>query len=170
MENNNNETNQTVYVQNDSDTTNNSGTTINTGTVINEDKKDKKGFSIAAIIFGIISIVLSCIWYISVPSGIVAIILGIIGLSSSKRGLSIAGIVTGVIGMILTVLLIIAVVVLGLVALSNFGGDLYNNLEDFENTLNQNIEDYGDNFEDQLNQTLEDYGDNFEINYNNNIL
>ena len=59
---NNNEQNQSTYVQNDT------GTTINTGTVLNEEKKDKKGFSIAALVLGIIAIVLSCVWYVSVPA------------------------------------------------------------------------------------------------------
>ena len=40
-------------------------------------------------------------------SRIVAIILGIIGINSSKKGLSVAGIVTGVIGIILTILLLL---------------------------------------------------------------
>ena len=74
---------------------------------------DKKGFSIAALVLGIIAIILCCIWYVSIPCGIIALILGIIGLKSSKRGMSIAGIITGVIGMILSIVLIIAVVLLG---------------------------------------------------------
>ena len=57
---------------------------------------DKKGFSIAALVLGIIALVLCCIWYVSIPCGIIALILGIIGLKSSKRGMSIAGIITGV--------------------------------------------------------------------------
>ena len=74
---------------------------------------DKKGFSIAALVLGIIAIVLCCIWYVSIPCGIIALILGIIGLKSSKRGMSIAGIITGVIGMILSIVLVISIVMLG---------------------------------------------------------
>ena len=74
---------------------------------------DKKGFSIAALVLGIIALVLCCIWYVSIPCGIIALILGIIGLKSSKRGMSIAGIITGVIGMILSIVLVIAIVMLG---------------------------------------------------------
>ena len=74
---------------------------------------DKKGFSIAALVLGIIALVLCCIWYVSIPCGIIALILGIIGLKSSKRGMSIAGILTGVIGMILSIVLVIAIVMLG---------------------------------------------------------
>lgn len=74
---------------------------------------EKKGFSIAALVLGIIALVLCCIWYVSIPCGIIALILGIIGLKSSKRGMSIAGIITGVIGMILSIVLVIAIVMLG---------------------------------------------------------
>lgn len=74
---------------------------------------DKKGFSIAALVLGIIALVLCCIWYVSIPCGIIALILGIIGLKSSKRGMSIAGIITGVIGMILSIVLLISIVMLG---------------------------------------------------------
>ena len=74
---------------------------------------DKKGFSIAALVLGIIAIVLCCIWYVSIPCGIIALILGIIGLKSSKRGMSIAGIITGVIGMILSIVLVVSIVLLG---------------------------------------------------------
>ena len=49
---------------------------------------------------------------LSIPCGIIALILGIIGLKSSKRGMSIAGIITGVIGMILSIVLVIAIVML----------------------------------------------------------
>lgn len=74
---------------------------------------DKKGFSIAALVLGIIAIVLCCIWYVSIPCGIIALVLGIIGLKSSKRGMSIAGIITGVIGMILSIVLVVSIVLLG---------------------------------------------------------
>ena len=36
---------------------------------------DKKGFSIAALVLGIIALVLCCIWYVSIPCGIIALIL-----------------------------------------------------------------------------------------------
>lgn len=80
---------------------------------------DRKGFSIAALVLGIIAIVLCCLWYVSIPCGIIALVLGILGLKSSKRGMSIAGIVTGVVGMILCVVLIISVVLMGVSIFKN---------------------------------------------------
>lgn len=75
---------------------------------------DKKGFSIAALVLGIIAIVLCCIWYVSIICGILALIFGIIGRKSSKRGMSIAGITTGVIGIILCIVLYVGIAILGL--------------------------------------------------------
>ena len=71
--------------------------------VINEEpQNDKKGFSIAALVLGIIAIVFCCVWYISIPCGILAIIFGIVGIKSSKKGMSIAGLITGSIGLIIS--------------------------------------------------------------------
>ena len=80
-----------------------------------ETEKDKKGFSIAALVLGIIAIVLCCIWYISVPCGILAIIFGIIGIKSSKKGMSIAGLITGAIGLVISIIIFIALVFFGMV-------------------------------------------------------
>ena len=80
-----------------------------------EPEKDKKGFSIAALVLGIIAIVLCCIWYISVPCGILAIIFGIIGIKSSKKGMSIAGLITGAIGLVISIIMFVALVFFGMV-------------------------------------------------------
>ncbi len=71
---------------------------------------DKKGFAIAALVLGIVAIVLSCLWYISIPCGILALIFGILGRKSSKKGMSIAGLVTGVIGMIISIVILVVLV------------------------------------------------------------
>ena len=81
---------------------------------------DKKGFSIAALVLGIIALVLCCIWYVSIPCGIIALILGIIGLKSSKRGFSIAGIITGIIGTLALIIILIL----------SFGIYIFNNATD----------------------------------------
>lgn len=72
--------------------------------------KDRKGFAIAALVLGIVAIVLSCLWYISIPCGILALIFGILGRMSSKKGMSIAGLVTGVIGMIISIVILVVLV------------------------------------------------------------
>ena len=50
---------------------------------MNENNTESKGLSIASMVLGIVSLVLSCIVYISVPCAILAIIFGIIGM---KKG------------------------------------------------------------------------------------
>lgn len=80
-----------------------------------EPAKDKKGFSIAALVLGIVAIVLCCIWYISIPCGILAIIFGVLGIKSSKKGMSIAGVTTGTIGLIISLIIFFALIVLGMV-------------------------------------------------------
>ncbi len=87
----------------------------------------KKNFSIAALVLGIVALVLSCIWYISIPCAILAIIFGILGLKSSKRGMSIAGITTGAIGMVISILLIVAVFLFGFAILKSATDELTNN-------------------------------------------
>ena len=76
-----------------------------------------KGMAIAAMILGIVSIVLCCIWYISIIAGVVAIVLGIMyNKKNGKCGMATAGIVCGIIGMILAIALIV-IAALGLAAL-----------------------------------------------------
>lgn len=60
---------------------------------------------------GIASIVLSCIWYLSVPAGIVSVILGIVQMvKNEKKGMAIAGIICSVIGIILAIIMIVSAV------------------------------------------------------------
>lgn len=76
--------------------------------------KDRKGFAIAALVLGIVSTVLSCNLYISVPCGILAIIFGFLSLKSSKRGFSIAGLITGIVGVTITILITVIAFALGM--------------------------------------------------------
>lgn len=101
-----------------------------------EPMKDKKGFSIAALVLGIVAIVLCCIWYISIPCGILAIVFGILGIKSSKRGMSIAGLVTGAIGLIVAIIIFFALVIIGMaVGITegldsvNFDSNFYDNYQ-----------------------------------------
>lgn len=72
--------------------------------------KQSNGIAIAALVCGIITIV-SCIF----PLGVVAVILGFVGLSKAKnlngsgRGLAIGGIITGIVGLISGLILVFAV-------------------------------------------------------------
>ena len=104
---------ETVNVAQNNQPINNAKQTTNN---MENDKKqvnDKKGFSIAALVLGIVAIVLSCIWYISIPCAILAIVFGILGIKSSKKGMSIAGITTGAIGMFICIAILIVLMIFG---------------------------------------------------------
>ena len=62
-----------------------------------ENKEESKGMSIAALILGIVSLVMLCIWYISIPCSILAIIFGILGRKKGGKGMGTAGLVLGII-------------------------------------------------------------------------
>lgn len=72
--------------------------------------QESKGLSIAAMVLGIISLVLFCIWYISIPCAILAIIFGIIGKKKGGRGMAIAGLVLGIVALsILVIIYLLAI-------------------------------------------------------------
>ena len=65
-----------------------------------------QGFGIASMVCGILALVTCCIWCLSVPLGIVSIVLGILQIQKkTAKGMAIAGIVCSVIGILLTALI-----------------------------------------------------------------
>lgn len=70
---------------------------------------ENKGFSIASMVLGIISIVLFCIWYLSIPCAILAIIFGIVGMKKGAKGMAIAGLVLGIIAIAIVLIFVIFV-------------------------------------------------------------
>lgn len=72
---------------------------------------------IIGMIAGIVSLVLFCIWYISIPIGIAAIVISAIGMSKSKHsgaknGMALSGIICGAIGIGLAIIFIIAIAII----------------------------------------------------------
>ncbi len=65
---------------------------------------ESKGLSIAAMVLGIVSVVLYCFVYISIPCSILAIIFGFVGKNKGAKGMAIAGIVLGIIALALYIL------------------------------------------------------------------
>jgi hypothetical protein len=73
------------------------------------------GLAVAAMVLGIISVVLCFLWFLGPVLGILAIIFGALGLSKSKkvgrgRGAALAGLILGVIGILLSIVFIVLVV------------------------------------------------------------
>ena len=76
------------------------------------------GLAIAAMVLGIVALVLFCFWYVSIPCAILAIVFGAIGKSKADRGeaggrgMAIAGLTCGIIAIVID-LLIIGLIVVG---------------------------------------------------------
>jgi hypothetical protein len=69
------------------------------------------GLAVGSLICGIVSIVLFCMWFISIPAGLVAIALAYVARGKIARGeaggagLAKAGLICGIVGVVLAVLL-----------------------------------------------------------------
>ena len=76
--------------------------------------KKNNGFAIASLICGIVSIVLCCIWYLSLPVSIVGLVLGILSLRKTIDGknMAIVGIVLSSIGIFIAVIAIAGTVLM----------------------------------------------------------
>ncbi len=72
-----------------------------------ESVNKRNGFNITSMILGIIAVLFLCIWYISIPCSIIAIIFSIAGKNDDGRGMGIAGLVLGIVALALYVLLIV---------------------------------------------------------------
>ena len=75
----------------------------------NVPQKQSKGLAIASMVLGIVSLVLFCFAYISIPAGIVGVILGGVSLATKKagKGMAIAGVVCSIIGIALYVIFVV---------------------------------------------------------------
>ena len=63
--------------------------------------KNKSGMGVAALVLGIISIISGLFWYITVPTGVLAIIFGVKSIRKTGSKLGKAGLITGIIGLTL---------------------------------------------------------------------
>lgn len=66
----------------------------------------KKGMAIASMVLGIASIVISCAWYLSIPCGIIAIVLSVLANKAEKTGMAKAGLIMGIVGIGLSIILL----------------------------------------------------------------
>ena len=71
-------------------------------------QQGSSGYSIAALVLGIVSLVFMCVWMICIPCGILAIVFGYLGRGGySGRGMSTAGLVCGIIGIGMNIMFIV---------------------------------------------------------------
>lgn len=67
---------------------------------------------IVSLVLGIISVLTVLFWYISLPTGIVSIILGAKSYKRIGSGMGLAGMITGIVGVSLTLLIYISLVII----------------------------------------------------------
>lgn len=77
--------------------------------------KKKSPFGVLSLTLGIISIVYALFWYISLPTGVLAIITGNKGKEQVKSKLATAGKVTGIVGLsIMGALMVLKILIITL--------------------------------------------------------
>lgn len=99
-----------------------------------ETVSETKGFSIASMVLGILSVVILCYWPIAIICSILAIIFGVIGRKKAGKGMATAGLVLGIVSICLFVLIVIFFIVLGTTVLLS-APEILEGLESL-NTLN----------------------------------
>ena len=75
-------------------------------------KENKTSSHVASLVLGIISIVTILFWYISIPSGIISIVLGSKSYKKYDKKIGLAGMITGIVGLSLCLLIYISVIII----------------------------------------------------------
>jgi hypothetical protein len=68
---------------------------------------DRKGFAVASLVLGIVSMLFCCLAYLTFLPALLSIIFGALGLKSSKKGIAIAGLILGAVAIVIGILLTI---------------------------------------------------------------
>ena len=79
-------------------------------------ENQKSGKGVAALVLGILSIVFALFWYISLPCGILAIILGSIASKKTGSKLGKSGLILGIIGLALFAFIYIGLILILMLA------------------------------------------------------
>ena len=78
--------------------------------------KNKSSLGVASLTLGIVSIVLAIFWYITIPTGILAIVLGKKAINKIGSKLGKAGLITGIIGLSLFAFIYLSIIALMLLS------------------------------------------------------
>lgn len=81
----------------------------------NVDKK-KSGLGVSSLVLGIISIVTALFWYMTIPTGIMAIVFGVKSVRRVGSKLGKAGLITGIIGLSLFAFIYISMILILILA------------------------------------------------------
>lgn len=77
-----------------------------------DEKKQKVALGISSLVLGIISIVTAIFYYISLPTGILAIIFGTINIHKTGSKIAKAGLITGIIGVCFCIFLYVSMIII----------------------------------------------------------
>ena len=80
-------------------------------------EKSKSSMAVASLTLGIISIVFFTFWFISLPTGILAIIFGVKTIKKLGSKIGKAGLITGIIGVAMCVFIYISIILITLIGL-----------------------------------------------------
>lgn len=75
-------------------------------------KNENKVSYIVSLVLGIISVLTTFFWYISLPTGIAAIVLGITSYKKQSKKLGLAGMITGIVGVSICLLIYITLLII----------------------------------------------------------
>lgn len=99
--------------------------------------QENKGLSIAAMVLGIISVVLFCLWYISLPCAILAIIFGVIEKKKNKNNkFAKSGFILGIISLVITIVFIIVMLLISV----NMSNSLFQKIEKRTEQIEEQVE------------------------------
>ncbi|MBQ6324367.1 MAG: DUF4190 domain-containing protein [Bacilli bacterium] len=76
------------------------------------DKENKTVIHVVSLVLGIISVLTTFFWYISWPTGIVAIVLGAKSYKKIKSKLGMAGLILGIVGLAISLLIYITLLII----------------------------------------------------------
>lgn len=82
----------------------------------NNEIKNKSSLGVASLTLGILSIVFAIFWYITLPTGILAIVFGAKSTKKIGSKLGKAGLITGIVGLALFAFIYISLIILILVS------------------------------------------------------
>ena len=75
-------------------------------------EKENKVSHVVSLVLGIISVLTTFFWYISLPTGITAIVLGVKSYKKESKKLGLAGMITGIVGVSLCLLIYITLLII----------------------------------------------------------
>ena len=85
---------------------------------MNEELKNKSGMPVASLVLGIISIVTNLFWYLTLPTGILAIIFGVKSIRKMGSKLGKAGMICGIVG--LSIFILVYAGMISLIIMENY--------------------------------------------------